>query len=319
MGELEKRREYVIDAKAEGQRLDVFLARKEELGLSRSHTQKLIRQGRVTVNGEVGKPSCRLVTGDQVVVEVPQPVSPQVKPQEIPLDIIYEDDDLLVVNKPRGMVVHPAPGHADGTLVNALLAHCDDLSGINDVRRPGIVHRLDRDTTGLLVVAKNDRSHLDLARQIKERRVEREYLALVHGSVPVASGLVEAPVGRHPVHRKKMAVTWSGKPAVTKFWVLERFDGVYSLVRARLGTGRTHQIRVHMAYIGHPVVGDPVYGPKGHRREPFSLKGQALHAQRISFCHPATGERLEFEAPLPEDMKEAIAALRAGKEREQKR
>lgn len=227
-------------------------------------------------------------------------------PEEIPLDIVYEDADLVVVNKPRGMVVHPAAGNYRGTLVNALLNHCRDLSGINRALRPGIVHRLDKDTTGLLVVAKNDTAHLDLACQIKERRVKRQYLALVHGHPP-QEGTVDAPIGRHPVHRKKMAVEpRHGRPAVTHFRVLERYPG-YALVEARLETGRTHQVRVHMAYIGHPLLGDPVYAP---RRPRLGLAGQALHACTLGFRHPRTGEYLEFRAPLPRDFEEVLEHLR---------
>lgn len=285
-----------------GQRLDVFLAG-EAPQLSRSYIQKLVMEGMVDVNGLPARANYRLRKGDSVVVRIPPPVELVVEPEPIPLDIYYEDADVVVVNKPRGMVVHPAEGNYSGTLVNALLHHCRDLSGINGVMRPGIVHRLDKDTSGLLMVAKNDFSHFDLARQLGERSVERRYLALVHGSVKHDRGTVDAPIGRHPKDRQKMAVEpRNGRPAVTHYRVLGRYDS-FTHLDLRLETGRTHQIRVHMAYIGHPAVGDARYGPA---KNPFGLEGQFLHAALLGFVHPRSGERKVFEAPLPEELQKVL-------------
>lgn len=309
-GEREGARELSLEIgpEAAGVRIDAYLAGVEELELSRSHVRKLIDEGRVAVNGKPVKASYKTQAGDRVDVNLPDPEPLKICPEEIPLDILYEDADLIVINKPRGMVVHPAVGNYSGTLVNALLDHCDDLGGINDTLRPGIVHRLDKDTTGALVVAKNDLAQRSLTEQIKARTARREYLALVHGSPGPDSAMIDAPIGRHPVDRKRMAVnTRTGKPAVTHFRVLERF-GEYTLILCRLETGRTHQIRVHLSHIGHPVVGDPVYGP---RKPHFDLAGQALHAQTLAFDHPRTGERLEFHAPPPEDMRRVIDLLRS--------
>lgn len=304
---------FVFDAggEAAGMRLDVYLAGQEALGLSRSHLQRLIEDGRVQVGGRSEKARYRVQSGDRVTVEVPEPTVLEVVPEPIPLNVVYEDGDLLVVNKPRGMVVHPAPGNLTGTLVNALLYHCHDLSGINGVLRPGIVHRLDKDTTGLLVVAKNDAAHQSLAHQIKERHVHRQYLAVVHGHPRVESGTVDAPIGRHPVDRQRMAVEPKhGKHAVTHFHVLARYSdprrGPFAEVACRLETGRTHQIRVHMAYIGHPVACDVVYGP---HRPAFGVTGQLLHARRLEFTHPRTGEHVAFEAPPPSDMQAVLDGL----------
>lgn len=275
--------------------------------LTRSGAQKLLSEGLVTVNGEpVGK-NYKLRVEDEVIVHVPAPKPLVAEAQNIPVDIVYEDDDLLVVNKPKGMVVHPAPGNPDGTLVNALLYHCEgSLSGINGVIRPGIVHRIDKDTSGLLIVAKNDFAHVALAEQIKEHSFTREYRAVVHGNLKDDEGTIHAPIGRSPKDRKKMAVTdKNSKDAITHYQVLERYPG-YTYVKCRLETGRTHQIRVHMAYIGHPVAGDPVYGPKNTLK---GLDGQCLHAGLIGFVHPRTGEYLEFEAPLPEYFTSTICAL----------
>lgn len=277
-----------------GQRLDLFLTGRLEF--SRAHVRHLLDDNNVLVNGEPSRASRRLRPGDLVQVDVPPPVEMTLMPEDIPLSIIYEDDDLLVVNKPRGMVVHPAPGHSSGTLVNALLHHVRNLSGINGVLRPGIVHRLDKDTSGLLVVAKNDCAHQGLAGQLKDRRMTREYLALVHGRLD-GDGVVEAPVGRHPVDRQRMAVVAGGKPALTRFLALSHYQG-YTLLSLKLATGRTHQIRVHMAYIGHPVAGDPKYG----RHDGPDLGGQFLHATRLSFDHPVSGKRLVFNACLPEEL-----------------
>lgn len=279
----------------EGKRLDVFVSR-EVAEVSRTLVGELIKEGRVKVDGEAKKPSYHLKAGEVVEVEVPTPKEIELLAQEIPLPIVYEDEDVLVIDKPRGMVVHPACGNWDSTLVNALLYWVRDLSGINGELRPGIVHRLDKDTSGLMVVAKNDRAHRHLAEQIKKHEVHREYIALVHGVVPHQRGRVVAPVGRDPKNRKRMAVVPEGKEAVTNYEVLARYEK-YTLVKCLLETGRTHQIRVHMSYLGHPVVGDPLYGPASNE---FGQKGQLLHAQSLSFVHPSTGEHMTFKAPLPD-------------------
>jgi 23S rRNA pseudouridine1911/1915/1917 synthase len=276
-------------------RLDVFVA---EIGeITRSRAAKLIEDGCVLVNSKVAAKNLKLKTGDKVVLNLPDPVSYNVTAEEIPLDIVYEDNDLLVVNKPKGMVVHPANGNLDGTLVNALMHHCGDtLSGINGVMRPGIVHRIDKNTSGLLMVAKNDTAHNGLAAQIKEHSFTREYEAVVYGNLKDDEGIIDAPIGRHPVKRKQMAVTdKNSKNAVTHYKVIERF-GNFTHIRLRLETGRTHQIRVHMAYIGHPVAGDDVYGPK---KVITALCGQCLHAKKVGFIHPITNKYLEFESDLP--------------------
>lgn len=282
-----------------GQRLDKWLAEKLE-DMTRSAVQKLIEDGMVTCEGKPLAKSAKLFPGEVVSVTVPEVKPLDVEAENIPLDVVYEDDDLLVVNKPKGMVVHPAPGNFSGTLVNALLYHCgNSLSGINGVARPGIVHRIDKDTSGLLIVAKNDFSHVRLAEQIKAHSFTREYSAVVYGNIKQDSGTVDQPIGRHPTERKKMAIlpdSPSARNAVTHFQVVRRFEG-FTQLRLRLETGRTHQIRVHMAYLGHPVAGDPVYGPK---KVIASLQGQCLHAGLIGFVHPRTGEYLEFSAPLPE-------------------
>jgi len=298
--------EYTVPEGQAGVRLDVLISGLAG-ELTRSRVQKLITGSMVTVNGSPAKSNYKVKERDRVRVEIPVPEPLEVSAEKIPLDIVYEDGDVLVVNKPQGMVVHPAAGNYSGTLVNALLEHCDDLSGINGVIRPGIVHRIDKDTSGLLVVAKNDRAHLELARQIKEHSVSRRYLALVHGNITEPKGVIDAPVGRDPRDRKKMAVvTRNSKPAVTRYTVLERLDG-FTLVECALETGRTHQIRVHMAYIGHPVAGDPVYGPK---KNPLGLAGQALHAFELGFRHPANGEYREFKAEIPEYFTELLNRLR---------
>lgn len=292
-----------------GERLDVFLARRCP-GMSRSHVQKIIAADGVRVNGRPKKARYLLQTGDEVAFLPPCPASSDVSPEDIPLDILYEDKDVIVLNKVRGMVVHPAAGNVRGTLVNALLAHCGDLSGINGTLRPGIVHRLDKDTSGVMVAAKHDVAHADLAQQMQEKTAQRIYLAIVDGNVEETAGVIHGAIGRSPKDRQKMAiVSQNGKAATTKFRVVERF-GTHTLLSCQLLTGRTHQIRVHMAYIGHPVTGDPKYG-RGKCR--FSICGQALHSQTLTFRHPATGERMTFTAPLPPDMEEILASLRQGK------
>ena len=304
--------EWIAAPEDAGARLDAFLAGKMEK--TRSSVQKLIEEENVRLNGAPAAKNARLREGDRVEATEPPPEVLDVKPQNIPLDIVYEDQDLLVVNKPKGMVVHPAAGNPDGTLVNALLFHCgDSLSGINGVIRPGIVHRIDKDTSGLLIVAKNDRAHQSLAEQIAVHSFTRIYNAVVYGIVKEEEGTVSAPIGRHPTDRKRMAVLSSGgREAVTHYRALERFPG-FTLVECRLETGRTHQIRVHMAHIGHPVAGDPVYGPKKCITE---LQGQCLHARVIGFIHPATGEYLEFDSGLPPYFERFLEKLRrSGKER----
>lgn len=275
---------------------------------TRSFLQKLIKDGAVLANGKTVKAGYALSKGDEVRVSIPEPKELNVEPQEMPLDIVYEDEDVILINKPKGMVVHPAPGHTTDTLVNGLLYHCkDQLSGINGVARPGIVHRIDRDTTGILIVCKNDMAHQSIAAQLKEHSINRRYRALVHGNLKDDQGRIEGAIGRHPVDRKKMAVNErNGKPAVTHYTVLERF-GSYTLIECVLETGRTHQIRVHMASIGHPLVGDEVYGPS---KCPFQLQGQCLHAMVLGFVHPRTGQYMEFSAELPEYFEELLRKLR---------
>ena len=284
----------------EGKRLDVAVSLEIE-GLSRSRAQALIKSGDVLVNDRAAKANTVLAAGDTVNINLGEPEPLDILPEDIPLEIIYEDSDLAVINKPKGMVVHPAPGHSGGTLVNALLyrfAH--ELSGINGVMRPGIVHRIDKDTSGLLVIAKNDITHQSLSQQLAEHTVKREYIALAVGHVRDDSGTINKPIGRHPIHRKKMAVTPSGRAAITDYTVLERFDKPFkcTLLKLRLTTGRTHQIRVHMASIGYPILGDEVYGT-AKVPSSFATRGQVLHAQTVGFAHPRTGEYLEFTSPVP--------------------
>lgn len=290
-----------------GIRLDTWLSGKME-NSSRTYTQKLVENGKVTVNGKNTKTNYRLKAGDSVTIEIPPPEVLNVIPEKIDIDILYEDEDIIVINKPKGMVVHPAAGNYTGTLVNALLEHCkDSLSDINGVIRPGIVHRIDKDTTGILVVAKNNTAHEFLSEKLKEHDINRIYTAIVEGVIREECGRVDAPVGRHPVDRKRMAVNIkNGRRAVTHFKVLERFNDA-TLVELRLETGRTHQIRVHMSYIGHPLIGDEVYG---RHRQSHDTQGQALHARLLGFVHPRTGEYLEFEAELPEYFKTLIDELR---------
>ncbi len=280
---------------SENRRIDVFVAENTEL--TRSFVAKLIGDGLITVDGKTASKNTKLKRGNCVSVTIPDPVSDKAEPENIPLDIVYEDEWLLVVNKPKGMVVHPAAGNESGTLVNALLFHCgDSLSGIGGVLRPGIVHRIDKDTSGLLIVAKNDEAHHFLAEQIKEHSFTREYEAVVYGNVKNDKGTINAPIGRHPVKRKEMAVVGvGGRDATTHFTVLSRSNG-FSYVRLKLETGRTHQIRVHMSYIGYPLAGDEVYGPRKCIKE---LGGQCLHARKIGFIHPKTKEYMEFTSELP--------------------
>lgn len=291
--------------KEAGNRLDKALADLTEL--SRSQANEAIKAGTVLVNGKLSKAKYAVKEGDVITYEVPEEEVLEYKAEDIPLDIIYEDADVAVVNKPQGMVVHPSAGHTSGTLVNALMYHVKDLSSINGVVRPGIVHRIDKDTSGLLMVAKNDKAHNALAAELKDKKSLRKYVAIVHGNLPNDRGVIEAPIGRSDKDRKKQAVTAKGKPAVTRFTVLERF-GNYTLVELQLETGRTHQIRVHMAYIGHPVAGDPLYGP----RKTLKGHGQFLHAKTLGFTHPTTGELVEFTAEEPAIFKEALEKLRKG-------
>ncbi len=289
------------------QRIDRYLT-EQMSDLTRSHIQKLIEQGCVCVDERPVKANYRLAPGEVISCEIPEPKETEIKPENIPLDILYEDDDLLVVNKPKDMVVHPAPGHTSGTLVNALLYYLgDNLSGINGVLRPGIVHRIDKDTTGSLLVCKNDKAHQALAEQIKEHSIKRTYEAVVHGNIKEDAGIIDEPIGRSLTDRKKMSVhVKNARDAITKYEVLQRF-GDYTYVRLNLSTGRTHQIRVHMAYRKHPVLGDPLYGPK---KCPFpELQGQTLHAKTIGFVHPSTGEYMEVEAPLPAYFNELLYKL----------
>ncbi len=292
----------------EGVRLDAFVTESFDSSYSRSFYKRLIDDGKVTVNGKViTKAGTKLSSGDKVEADIPEPrEDDSFVAQDIPLDIVYEDSDLLVINKPQGMVVHPAAGHYEGTLVNALLAHCkDELSDINGVLRPGIVHRIDKDTSGLMLACKNNFTHLKLADMLSRHEIVREYRALVYGFVKEDKGMIDAPVGRSSNDRRKMAVTKEGKSAVTHFEVVERLGEITDL-KLVLETGRTHQIRVHMAYIGHPVVGDPVYAP---RRKNYGLSGQALHSQAITFVHPRTGETMHFETELPDYYKNVLKSF----------
>ena len=297
----------IISEEQAGQRADVGLA--ALLDITRSNMQKLLDDGRAVKGSKVLKANYKLREGDEIVVTLPEPQPLDAQPENIPLDIIYEDEDVIVINKARGMVVHPAAGNYSGTLVNALLYHCKNLSGINGVIRPGIVHRLDKDTSGIMICAKNDAAHLSLSQQIQAKTARRTYLAVVRGNIKTDSGTIETLIARDKNDRKKMAVVKeNGREAITDYEVVERF-GKYTLVRCKLRTGRTHQIRVHMEYLGYPLVGDPKYSPM---KTPFAIKGQALHSQTLEFTHPSTGERLQFEAPLPEDMHKIITRLHLG-------
>jgi 23S rRNA pseudouridine1911/1915/1917 synthase len=318
-----KKTEISAPQKATGKRIDVFLSQ-QDLGLSRAFIQRLISDQNILVNDKPAKPSYKIKGGEKIHIEVPPLEKPSLEPENIPLDIVYEDSDLLVINKKAGMVVHPAAGNYSHTLVNALLFHCDDLSGINGVLRPGIVHRLDKNTSGLMVVAKNDLAHLGLAKQIKNRSLLREYLAAIWGHMPEDQGVIEAPIGRATKDRKKMAVTrLKGRESLTQYRILERFD-LCDLLSIRLKTGRTHQIRVHLSYLNHPVLGDPEYGGRQKwikgifdRDRHFAqkllnkIKRQALHAKKLGFVHPRTGEYKEFDSVLPEDMDIVLKILRS--------
>lgn len=295
--------EFKIDAVATGLRLDKAVADFTEL--SRSLANEQIKNGQILVNGQAKKAKYAVKEGDVISYEVPELEEVEYVAEDLPLEIVYQDEDVAVVNKPQGMVVHPSAGHTSGTLVNALMYHIKDLSGINGVLRPGIVHRIDKDTSGLLMIAKNDQAHLALADELKDKKSLRKYWAIVHGNLPNDRGVIEAPIGRSEKDRKKQAVTAKGKPALTRFQVLERF-GDYTLVELQLETGRTHQIRVHMAYIGHPVAGDEVYGP----RKTLKGHGQFLHARTLGFTHPRTGEVLKFTSEVPAIFQETLAKLR---------
>lgn len=295
--------EIKIMIEDENGRIDKQLSEKL-VDYSRSQIQMWLKKNYVQVNDEIVKANYKVQKGDVVLIHIPEPETLALLPENLPLEIVYEDQDVAVINKPQGMVVHPSAGHPNGTLVNALLFHLDHLSSINGVIRPGIVHRIDKDTSGLLMIAKNDQAHESLAKQLKEKTSLRKYIALVHGVIPHEKGVIRAPIGRSTVDRKMQAVVDTGKDAVTHFQVLTRYDG-YTLIELQLETGRTHQIRVHMQYIGYPLVGDPVYGPK----KTLKGHGQFLHAKLLGFTHPRTGEKMVFEAPLPEIFKNTLEKL----------
>ncbi len=299
---------FLINEELEGERIDKALNLLMD-SLSRSFIAKLIKENQVTVNGKTVKASHSLKTDDEVVFSLPPSIQPDIQPENIPLDILYEDKDVIVINKPKGMVVHPAAGHYSGTLVNALMYHCgNELSGINGVMRPGIVHRIDMDTTGSIIVCKNDKSHNFIAEQLKKHSITRKYHAICYGVIKEDSGTINKPIGRHPADRKKMAVNdKNGKEAITHFRVLQRFQN-YTYIECQLETGRTHQIRVHMASIGHPLLGDEVYAPG--RKHPFHLAGQTLHAKILGFAHPENQEYIELDAPLPEYFQNLLNKLK---------
>ncbi len=297
--------ELIIQQEQQGDRIDKAVSAINN-EWSRTQVQQWIKEGQVIVNGKEIKPNYKVTDGDHIIVTIPDPEELDVLAEEMNLDIYYEDSDVLVVNKPRGMVVHPATGHLSGTLVNGLMAHCKDLSGINGVLRPGIVHRIDKDTSGLLMVAKNDLAHESLVNQLVKKTVTRKYKAIVHGIIPHDHGTIDAPIGRDKRDRQSMTVTdENSKEAITHFNVIERYKD-FTFVECQLETGRTHQIRVHMKYIGYPLAGDPKYGPK----KTLSIDGQALHAGVLGFIHPRTSEYLEFEAPLPEEFKNLLTLLK---------
>ncbi|WP_018756658.1 RluA family pseudouridine synthase [Paenibacillus terrigena] len=298
--------EWTVTAEDHKERIDKYITESIEDNVSRSQIQLWIQDGHALVNGRVVKSNYKLAEGDRITLTIPEVSPVDIVPEDIPLDIAYEDRDVVVINKPRGMVVHPAPGHSSGTVVNALMYHCKDLSGINGELRPGIVHRIDKDTSGLLMAAKHDQAHASLAAQLKDHSVTRKYIAIVHGNIAHDHGTIDAPIGRDAGDRKMYTVTdKNSKHALTHFLVLERF-GDYTMVELKLETGRTHQIRVHMKFIGHPLVGDPMYG----RSKGMQMDGQALHAAVLGFVHPMTVKYLEFEAPLPADMEHLLDRLR---------
>lgn len=300
------KQQFQAEAPDAGLRIDKYLS--DQCAISRSYIQKLLKAEAVLVAGKPVKSNYKVNVGDKIELEIPDAVEPEIEPENLSLDILYEDSDIIIINKPKNMVVHPAAGHYSGTLVNGLMYHCkEELSGINGVMRPGIVHRIDMDTTGVLIVCKNDRSHNSIAAQLKEHSITRKYYAIVHGVLKEDQGTVDAPIGRHPVDRKKMSVNErNGREAVTHYKALERFHK-YTYVECQLETGRTHQIRVHMAGIGHPLLGDCVYGPA---KCPYKLQGQTLHAGVLGIVHPGTGEYMEFTAPLPEYFEELLGKLR---------
>jgi 23S rRNA pseudouridine1911/1915/1917 synthase len=298
--------EWTVENQFEGERIDKFITEALEEDISRTLVQQWVKDGHVKVNGKAVKPNYKLSLQDVIALVIPEPQGVELLAENIPLNVVYEDSDVIVINKQRGLVVHPAPGHYSGTLVNALMYHCKDLSGINGELRPGIVHRIDKDTSGLIMSAKNDKAHASLAEQLKAHTVNRKYMALVHGYIQHDQGTIDAPIGRDSHDRKMYTVTEkNSKTAVTHFVVIERF-GDFTLVELKLETGRTHQIRVHMKFIGHPLVGDPMYG----KSKGMLMDGQALHAAILGFTHPRTGEWLQFEAPIPPDMENLISTIR---------
>lgn len=295
----------VVEENTQKKRIDSYIVDKN-INLSRTAIKRLLDEGKILVNGKKQKPSYKPEVGDIITIEIPEPEEVELKPQDIPIDVIYEDKDIIVVNKPKGMVVHPANGNPDGTLVNAILAKCkDSLSGIGGEIRPGIVHRLDKDTSGLLIIAKNDQAHINMSKQIQDRKVIKKYIALVKGVIGENTATIDMPIARSTKDRKKMAVDPNGKEAITHYKVLQRYDK-YTLLEIKIDTGRTHQIRVHMAYIGHPVVGDMQYS---NGKNEFGIEGQMLHSKYLEFDHPITGKRLKLEAPLPEYFEQVLKEL----------